>query len=329
VEAYGPRVSKDRGGYRFMLDYVRVFSVMRKTKPAVVEVGDPWLTGLFCLAVRRLGLYQGLLASFYHSDPILTHLLPWAHQGHMQSLKKAAVLNPLAALFYRVQRGYDLTVVSSRVMEERLRARSIRVARVSLGVPAVFLDGPAPVRPREGAGEGGVRLLYAGRLNQEKGIGLVQEVLPRLLGLERVNVTVIGRGGAADAFARLQHPRFRYLGFIEDAAQVKNIYDSHDILLAPGPFESFGLSVLEAMARGMVVVGPDQGGTAELLRQARSPFIFSTGNPEEFFRAILAAIDCDQRVESARSRDVAVRYGTLEQAMGRLVDLYASEAGEA
>ena len=277
---------------------------------------------------EKVGMYRGLLASFYHSDPILTHLLPWAHQGHMQSLKKAAVLSPLAALFYRVQRGYDLTVVSSRVMEDV----SVRGPSRWLGYRLACRRCSSTDRLLSGRGKGPARAGAAslcrpsqsGKRHRTRPGGA-----PTVAGVGACIVTVIGRGGAADAFARLQHPRFRYLGFIEDAAQVKNIYDSHDILLAPGPFESFGLSVLEAMARGMVVVGPDEGGTAELLRQAKSTFIFSAGNPEEFFRAILAAIDCDQRVESARSRDVAVRYGTLEQAMGRLVDLYASEAGEA
>src|SRR3569833_1050321 len=81
VEAYGPQVSKDVGGYRFMLDYGRVLAVIRRVKPDVIEVGDPWFSGLFCLAIKKLGLYRGLLACFYHSDPMLTHVLPWASRG--------------------------------------------------------------------------------------------------------------------------------------------------------------------------------------------------------------------------------------------------------
>jgi alpha-1,6-mannosyltransferase len=135
---------------------------------------------------------------------------------------------------------------------------------------------------------------------------------------------VIGRGGAAEDFERLKHPRFRYLGFIEDASEVRNIYDDHDILLAPGPFESFGMGVLEAMARGMVVVGPDQGATAEILRQAESPFIFRAEDADDFLRMIRKAIDCDQSAESSRSRATAIRYGSMSDAMSRLIGLYAA-----
>jgi alpha-1,6-mannosyltransferase len=323
VEAYGPEISRDRGAYRFLLDYFRVYLVIRSEKTDVVEVGDPWFTGLFCLTIKKLGLYRGLLACFCHSDPVATHVLPWSRQGSAQALKRALVLRPFAALFYRAQRAYDLTVVASQELEESLRAQSIKVVRMPLGVPALFLEGREPVRPRPSGGRREVRLLYSGRLNQEKGIRLIQAVLPRLLALEHISVTVMGRGGAADHFARLQHPRFRYLGFIGDAAEVRSICDDHDVLLAPGPHESFGLSVIEAMARGMVVVGPDQGATGERLRQAGSPFIFQAGSADDFFRVILMAIDCDQQAESTRSRGIAVSHGTLEQAMGRLVGLYA------
>jgi alpha-1,6-mannosyltransferase len=329
AEFYGPQVSKGSGGYRWLLDYAGVLALIRKEKPDVIEVGDPWLTGLFCLAIKKLGLYRGLLACFYHSDPILTHVLPWASRGHAQTWKKNLVLRPLAALFYRVQRSYDLTVVSSRTMQGHLRDRFVDAALAPLGVSEVFLEGLPPARRQQSASPRAVRLLYAGRLNQEKGIRLVQAVLPRLLEQDHVSVTVIGRGGAAEDFARLEHPRFRYLGFIEDAGEVRNIYDDHDILLAPGPFESFGMGVLEAMARGMVVVGPDQGATAEILRQAQSPFIFRAEDTEDFLRAIQKATDCDRSVESSRSRDTAMRYGSMEQAMGRLVDLYAARTGRA
>ena len=204
AEFYGPQVSKVSGGYRWMLDYAGVLALIRKARPDVIEVGDPWLTGLFCLAVKKFGLYRGLLACFYHSDPILTHVLPWARRGHAQTWKRNLILRPLAALFYRLQRAYDLTVVSSRTMQDHLRHHSVDAALAPLGVSDVFLEGSPPARPQKGKVPRAVRLLYAGRLNQEKGIKLVQDVLPRLLEQDEVSVTVIGRGGAAEDFARHQ-----------------------------------------------------------------------------------------------------------------------------
>lgn len=323
AEIYGPIVSRDPSGYRFMLDYAGVYRVVREKNPDVIEAGDPWLTGLFCLLIKKLGLYQGLLACYFHSDPILTHLVPWSSRGVFQGLRKLLVLRPLGALFYGVQRQYDLTVVSSHAMEQRLLSNGVEAARVSLGVPDFYLDTPLPAR-RTSARKDQVKLLFVGRLNLEKGIGLIRDVLPRLLMQEHASITVIGRGGAQDYFAGLKHPRFFYRGFVEDPLEVRNIYDEHDILLAPGPFESFGLAVVEAMARGLVVVGPDAGGTGELLGNAGSPFIFRANDGDDFLRAITRAMNCDWAHEVDRARKVAVGQGSLDAAMGRLLALYTA-----
>src|SRR5581483_12340515 len=93
------------------------------------------------------------------------------------------------AIFYRVQRLYDATMVSSRLREQRLRESGIkRVVRVPFGVDPVFFDAarrrPAPGREK--------RLLYAGRLHPEKAIDLLLDALPTLLSEPGVHVTVAG-----------------------------------------------------------------------------------------------------------------------------------------
>lgn len=323
AKIYGPVVSRDPSGYRFMLNYASVYRVIRESRPDVIEVGEPWLSGLFCLGIKKLGLYRGLLACYFHSDPILTHLVPWSNRGPLEKLRRALFLRPLGALFYRVQRGYDLTVVSSRVMERRLCSNGVATSRISLGVPGTYLDAPLPARraiPRRDD----VRLLFVGRLNLEKGIELIRDIVPRLLMHDHVRITVIGRGGAQDFFAGIKHPRFYYKGFVEDPLEVRDIYDEHDILLAPGPFESFGLAVVEAMARGLVVVGPDAGGTGELLDSAASPFIFRANDHDDFLRVIQQAISCDWIRESDRCRKFAVEQGSLDAAIERLIELYVA-----
>lgn len=327
-EAYGPALTPDPRGYRLLVDFASVFRLVRSARPGVLEAGDPWLTGLFCLLLRRTGLFKGLLVSFYHSDPIPSYLEPWAARGGGRALKRLLV-RAFAPVFYRLQRGYDLTAVSSRAMEASLRARGVaRVARLPFGVPALFLE-PLPARDSGPAPSpaGAVRFLYSGRLDREKGVDLLLEILPALLADGRIRVSVAGRGAYAERFARFEHPRYRYLGFLEGAAKVREAYDAHQVLLAPGPFETFGLGVLEAMARGMAVVGPDRGGTEELLREAGSPFIFRAGDAGDFLRCARSAAARDLGPEARRSRETAERYGTWDQAVARMADRYAAEAG--
>lgn len=354
VEAFGPALTKDPSGYRLLIDFIHVFALIRRTRPDVLEAGDPWLTGVFCLLLRKLGLFKGLLVSFYHSDPVPSYFEPWAERGILKPLKRP-LIKAAAALFYRLQRGYDLTVVASKTMEDRLRTKGVRaVAHLPFGVPAHFLAdfpqrsyglaplpeaavGPAPearamagattAYPDPASANGKIRLLYAGRLDPEKGIDLILHAVPEVLKQGNVYVTVAGRGSKTPWFAGFKHPRFAFLGFIDDAARMRGLYDEHDILLAPGPYETFGLGVLEAMARGMIVVGPDKGGTAELLRQAQSRFIFEADSLHDFLDTLERAIGCDRNAESERSRELSRRYGSWDDAIGRMISRYSARLG--
>src|SRR5690606_14053342 len=110
VEVFGPRLSRDADGYRLLLDFPRVYDVIRRFAPDVLEVGDPWLRGAFSLFVRRSGLFGGLLASFRHSDPVHPWAEPWARaSGFRERLATSA-----GRTFYGLQRRYDVTLVSSR-----------------------------------------------------------------------------------------------------------------------------------------------------------------------------------------------------------------------
>jgi alpha-1,6-mannosyltransferase len=327
VEGYGPALTRDPSGYRLLLDYFLVFRQIRRVRPDVLEAGDPWLTGLFCLFLKKSGLFKGLLVSFYHSDPVPSYFEPWAARGALRGMRRSLIALAAGA-FYRFQRGYDLTVVSSQVMETRLRSKGVRaIAHLPFGTPSVFMRADPDWLAGRGPGRGPVRILYAGRLDPEKGVDLLLEALPSLLRQPHVSVTVIGRGRMAPQFAAYRHARFSFPGFIDDAAKVLEIYDSHHVLAAPGPYETFGLGVLEAMARGLVVVGPDAGGTAELLRQAKSPFIFKMGDGGDFLRALDAAMVCDWAAETSRSRALALRYGSWDDSIGRMIDRYSARLG--
>ncbi|MBL8574596.1 MAG: glycosyltransferase [Hyphomicrobiaceae bacterium] len=322
IEAYGPIVSADPRGYRFMLDYVRIAREIRRLRPAVVESGDPWLTGVSLMLMKWLRLHRGRLVSFYHSDPFLTHVERWAARGSLRPLRR--LIGAVAAFgFYTLQKGYDLTVVSSEAMHRRLLARGINAVRIPFGVPDEFLASPPPARAPVAGGPR--RLLYAGRLNPEKGAGLLLECLPRLLEDPRVHVTVIGRGPLKPAYDAFSHPRFNFAGFVEDRDAAVRLYDAHDILLAPGPFESFGLAAIEGMARGMAVVGPDRGGSAELLRRIASPFEFPAADAPGFIAAVGRAVDADTATLAtlaAAGRRLAEEHGSFGDAIGRMVEFY-------
>jgi len=332
IEVYGLPLGL---GYRLMLDYPRVGRLLRRLRPDLVEVGDPFFTGLFCLLLGRLGRIGGRVSAFYHSDPIETWLVPWANRGSLRGLKRLLAAG-VGRLFYRLQVAYDVTIVTSRTMEQHLAGRGVaRLKRIPLGVDRLFFAGEEQARsapdtaiappvehpPRR-------RLLFVGRLIADKAADLLWEALPEILRSGDVEVTVLGSGPYQPRFSAATWPGYRYLEYVSGREQLAEIYRQHDILLAPGPYETFGLAVLEGMASGLVVVGPDRGGTAELLAETRSPFVFRAGDLADFVRVVATAAAADLAPQRRASLAAAERYGTWHDAIGRLMNFYGEQLAE-
>jgi alpha-1,6-mannosyltransferase len=312
-----------RTGYRLLVDYRQLQRLMHEIEPDVLETGDPWFSGPMGLVLRKRRDVRGLVTSFFHTDPLTSYLVPWISKRTMASRMLMRSVYPRAdAIFYRVQRLYDATLVSSRLMQDRLHESGIkRVVRVPFGVDPIFFEAG---RRREADGDRGrvKRLLYAGRLHPEKAIDLLLEALPTLLAEPNVHVTVVGTGPYGKEIAAITHPRFHYQGFVDGRAQLAEIYRTHDILLAPGPYETFGLGVLEGLASGLMVIGPDAGGTGELLRELPAPLLFKSGDTGSFLRAIQFALERDPLEEARAGMSIAQHYGTWHEAIERQVRTY-------
>jgi alpha-1,6-mannosyltransferase len=299
-----------------MVDYWKVLKLVRKVKPDIVEVGDPLITPFFAIFARRLGAIKGVLYSFHHSNPLHTYVYPWAYGEKSNIFKRfVAWLSTTAYLFSHLRIPYSM--VASQTLKQTLGKMGIKNIEVKpFGVQDIFFN-HSRIRTR-----GEKRLLFAGRLEHEKGIYLLKKVIPRLLEIDGVHITVMGKGAHENFFKTFKHPSLEYLGYIEDRNKVESIYRQNSIFLAPGPFETFGIGVLEAMANGMIIVGPNQGGTGEILASMNSPFIFPAHNVNSFYETILKALDSDLEQESKRSIEKSKDFNTWEIAIGDMIDSY-------
>ncbi len=124
--------------------------------------------------------------------------------------------------------------------------------------PHLVAAGPRPLRA------GPLRLLFVGRLMEEKGVELALEALARTG--QELTLTWVGRGPARAQMERLANRlglvgRVYFAGAIPRDRVIEEM-DRHDLFLFPSVYDSGGFAVLEAMARGLPVICLDSGGPA-------------------------------------------------------------------
>lgn len=180
-------------------------------------------------------------------------------------------------------------------------AKPERVRVVPLGVIAPKTE-PAPAARLAELGLSGSFVLQVGRVEARK------NQLAALAAVERLDGVVLAVAGAERdpaLAARLRaSPRCRVLGQVDEPT-LELLYKHAGAVIVPSLYEGFGLPVLEAMARGKVVVAskasslPEVGGEAALYFQ-------DSADPEQVAIVLEAALG-DKALRSRLTRAARAR----------------------
>lgn len=255
------------GGYRMALGYGRAVRQMEHAAPDIIESADPYTLGWASLAAaERLRVPA---VAFCHSDlpQLAARLLggPGAAGTRLGRSAERWARRYLVNLY----RHFDVVMAPSLGMASRLQRWGVpRVMVQPLGVDcSVFTP-----RARDAAWrmqlchrydlDPATRLLvYTGRFAPEKNLQLLADAVGQL-GPGHL-LLLLGSGPSKPHGERLLVLPPEHAG-----PQVARIVASCDAYVHAGDQETFGLSVLEAMACGTPVVVAGAAGLAELARGA-------------------------------------------------------------
>lgn len=251
----------------------RLWRQLNALAPHAVVVPTPGpfgLMGLLAARRRRIPLITGFhthfeqLADIYWADTFGRLSRSYLERCHRLLFRHSALVLANSPEMAR--------------LADRLGARGTRLMGTS--VPREFLD--RPLTPPSPAVR---RLLFAGRLAEEKNLPAVLEVAERL---PRLTVSIAGDGpmrpAVTAAAARLAN--LEYLGWVPRERLVDTL-DGHDMLLLPSRVESFGTVALEGMARGRPVIVSGDCGIAEWPELDAG--LFRIGADESVVQAVLRA----------------------------------------
>jgi alpha-1,6-mannosyltransferase len=228
-------------GYRILLDVGRVRRVLEELSPDALEVHDrTTLRGIGSWA-RENGI-PALAVSHERVDRWLNQWLPARLPLELMADRSNA---GLAAAFDTI------VCMTAWAAAEFRRLDVANVVTIPLGVDRHQFPARLEARRRDGA-----LLVMASRLSREKQPEIAVETVRELVrrGVQ-VRLLVAGDGPMRRRLrARGAGLPIVWLGFVSSRAELASLFRAADIVLAPGPVETFGLAALEALACGTPAV---------------------------------------------------------------------------
>jgi alpha-1,6-mannosyltransferase len=302
-------------GYRWPLSTREWAATIEACRPGLIEAGDPYAPGSAALDVgQRLGVP---VVGFCHTDIsalVGLHFGRWAGSLAMR-------------LWVDKCRLFDAVLAPSQYMANLLREAGIDHARAApLGVDASCF---APrgneaeagaLRRRLGVQPGERLLVFAGRNSPEKRVAALVAAVERLGAPYRL--LLIG-----DFRSEARSDRVITLPFQTQTAALARLLAGCDAFVHANPNETLGLIVLEAMACGLPVVGPDAGGVGEIVDEAIGARANGAG-AAALAEAIAGVFDRDARALGRAARTRAVERHGWPQAFEGLSRIYAELTGD-
>jgi alpha-1,6-mannosyltransferase len=289
----GPRVPFT-GGYRVLWRRRRLARLLIRLAPDALEVSD-----------RTTLRWTGAWAR--------EHGVPAVMVSHecVTALLAGVPLGRAAAdwLNRRTARAYDRVVCTTGwAAAEFERVGAGNVVRVPLGADlATFSPGAGGIRERY-VGEGQILLVHCGRLSAEKKPerSLITLATLRAEGLP-VRLVVAGDGPLRSRLlrraARAGLP-VTFTGFLPGRADLAALLVSADVVLAPGPAETFGLAALEALACGTPAVVSAESALPEVVGEAGASV-----PGEDLAAGVRAVLARPEPARRAAARARAEQYG--------------------
>lgn len=257
--------------YRLMLRNGAVRETLERFKPDLIECQDSYNLPWAAIAHRKRNPEVALVAGYFTDFPTVYVERPFS-KVLGRTLASAA-----GRLCYRycgsLYRRFDAVfALSENGGATKLRSYGVGdVDVVPLGVElGDFGPGRRDARLRRSLGlnDGQPLLIYVGRLDIEKKPQVVVEAfrnLPEELGARLV---LLGEGPLRDEIAQIGDKRIVTPGFVRDRGELARWLASSDIYVTAFAQETFGVSIVEAQASGLPVVGVAGGALLDRVGKA-------------------------------------------------------------
>ena len=153
-------------------------------------------------------------------------------------------------------------------------------------------------------------MISVGKLHKRKNFDFQIKALKEIIKKKKVVLRIVGAGPELENLKKISKDYevenyVNFLGFVNEK-ELPELYRSSDIFIFSAKNEPFGLVVIEAMASGLPVVVPNEGGPAESCIDNKTGFIYKQNDYKDFSNKVINLLK-DQKLKRKFSKNCMSR----------------------
>lgn len=315
-----------------------VRGVVKKFRPDVAHVHNTWfrLSPAVPAAVHELGVpvvmtlhnyrllcVNGLLlrSGRVCEDCVGTH--PWRGVWH-RCYRGSAPLSAIAASTIALSRarhtwdrGIDRFIAPSAFTAAKIAAGGVATEKIVVKPHGV----EDPGKRLNSASESST-VLFVGRLSPEKGLAVLLDAWERVQPVS-LQLVVVGDGPQREHLEARRIAGVRFVGWLEHEEVRRMMLTARALVFPSIWYESFALTVVEALAAGLPVLAAGLGAAEEIVRTLGPDWLVSSAGADSWAVA-LRQLERSEAVDVAarRARSLYEKNYTSRQSLTRLLDIY-------
>jgi len=320
--------------YRFMLRNRAVRKALERFRPDLIESQDAYNLPWSAIGHRKRHSETVLVAAYMTDFPTVYCERPFSKVigKTLAGVCGRICYSYCGALYRRFDAVFGL---SENGGAAKLRAQGVEnVDIVPLGVEvgefAPAKRDPA-LRRKLGLADDQPLLIYVGRLDGEKKPDVVAEAFRELPDALGAKLVLLGEGPLKEQIASFGDKRIIMPGYVSSRTEIARWLASADIYVSGMADETFGVSIVEAQASGLPVVGVEAGAMIDRVDQTVGR-LGPVGDSDAMARNILDIWASDHAAMSARARTHALQFSwhrSMEDLFGSLYPAAFARRAEA
>ena len=256
--------------YRLMLRNRAVRAALDRYQPDLIECQDAYNLPWTAIGHRKRNPDTALIAAYMTDFPTVYVERPFSKflGRPIGSLCSRICYWYCGQLYRRFDSVFSLSENGGAAKMRSLGIDPVEIVPLGVEVGEFGRDRRDPqLRAKLGLKDDQPLLIYVGRLDGEKKPDVVVDAFRRLPERLGAKLVLLGEGPLRAEIASLNDPRILMPGYVENRAELARWLATADIYASGMADETFGVSIIEAQASGLPVVGVAAGAMIDRVTQ--------------------------------------------------------------